>query len=744
MKIKINCSLISISLSFFIASPCFAQDKTKKLPDSASNTEKILELNTVQVTGKKPLVTQKNGTTTLHVANSSISASSSALEILSKAPGVHVERDGSISLNGKRGITVLIDGKPTYLSTEQVRNLLSATNGATIESIELISSPSSRYEASGSAGLINIRLKKNQDYGTNGTITGSGGYGNYYKKNAGLSLNHRSEKLHLFGQYDFEHLKENELLSLNRSNSNGAAQTFFSQQGTDIYTKTNHNYKAGLDYELSKKTILGFVTTGFINRNQAESDNTTRIGQQPLSADSSIRSLSNGDTRYKSMSYNLNLKSKLDTSGQEFSADLDYSRFSSQTTWLYNNIFYNSNGTPFKPALLFKNATPSQINIWAAKADYSKQIAPGIKLQSGIKSSYVGTDNTFDYLSYTGPAFVQDLARSNNFRYNEAVQAAYSELNADKYGLTIQLGLRAELTNSKGISPRAPGSGNTVKRSYLDFFPQLAVSRELSAAQEIGFSYNRRIDRPDYQSLNPFSYFADLYTYSVGNPLLNPQYANSYELHYNLKKVGSVSLGYSKTRDVITTTLNTDTVQKTLYIKDQNLAREQTVNLVFAVPLSIASWWQSSNNFTLYRNKYESDNLLGVPYTGGRLTYIFNTTQSLQLGKLADAEIAFDYQSPQVYGTYAVRPLYGMDLGLSKAVLGKQLQIKASMTDVFNTRKAVISSAIPSQDYRLVQKSESRIFKLSMSYNFGRKSIKGSEDKSGGSDTEKARVKAGH
>lgn len=741
MKIKINRSLFSFCIPFFIAIPGFAQDSTKKKADSTSRINEVQELNTVQITGKKPLVTQKNGTTTLHISNSSVSSSSSALEILSKAPGVHVERDGSISLNGKRGVTVLIDGKPTYLSTEQVRNLLSATNGISIEAIELIGSPSSKYEASGAGGLINIRLKKNEDYGTNGNLTAVGGYGNYFKRNASLLINHRSSKFHFFGQYSFENLQENEILNLSRSNDNGNEQTFFRQSGTDLYAKESHNFKAGLDYNLTNKTVLGFVATGFTNKNTINTDNLTLIGQQPILPDSSIYSISNGDSRYKSLGYNLNLRSKIDTSGQELNADLDYSRFTSANTFIYNNIFYNSSGQIFKPALLFKNETPSQIDIWAAKIDYSRQLPGGIKLESGFKSSYVKTENTFAYLNNNATGFIKDIGKSNDFSYREAIQAAYSELSVQKYGLNIQAGLRAELTGSKGISP---GQDNTVKRTYLDFFPHISINRELSPADEISFSYSRRIDRPDYQSLNPFSYFADLFTYSVGNPFLNPQYTSAFELSYNLKKIGNVSLGYSRTRDVITTTLITDTVKKTLYIKDQNLAREQTINLVFAVPVTFASWWQSTNNLTVYRNKYQTSNLMGLPYSAGQLTYLLNTTQTLQVGKLGDAEIAFDYQSPQIYGTYAVKPLYGMDLGLSKNILGKQLTIKASATDLFNTRKARISSAIPSQDYQLTQKTESRVFKLSMTYNFGKKTVKQNDDKSGSNDTEKSRVKATH
>ncbi|RZM27644.1 MAG: hypothetical protein EOO88_12115, partial [Pedobacter sp.] len=725
MKIKINRSLFSISVPFFLAMPAVAQQAAEKRLDTAAKANQVQELNTVQITGKKPLVSQKDGTTILHVANSSIASNSSALEILAKAPGVHLERDGTISLNGKRGITVLIDNKPTYLSSEQVRNLLSATNGASIETIELIRNPSAKYEASGSAGLINIKLKKNEAYGTNGTLTGSAGYGNYYKSNAGIGLNYRTAKLHVFGQYDFEKLKENEKLSLTRSNTNNAEQTFFRQQGTDVYAKDNNNFKSGIDYNISEQTSLGLVAIGFINQNLNTTENTTRIGRQVNSIDSSIYSQNSGSTKYKSINYNINLRSKLDTVGGEFSADIDYSRFRSDNVYVYDNTFLDVNGNIFKPRLLFKNATPSQINIWAAKADYSKQVTTGIKVESGFKSSYVTTNNTFDYLKNTGTEFIQEPLKSNYFSYREAIQAAYMELKGEKYGITVQGGLRAELTNTSGISP---GAGNTVKRSYLDLFPHLSLSRELGG-NELGLSYTRRIDRPDYQSLNPFSYFADLFTYSVGNPYLNPQYTNAFDLHYTIKKIGSVSLGYSRTRDVITTTLTTDTVKKTLFIKDQNLAREQTANLVFTVPLSLTPCWQTSSNFTLYKNKYEADNLMGAAYTGGRLTFIFNTTQTFQLGKLADAELAFDYQSPQVYGTYAVRPLYGIDLGISKSVLNKQLQIKANVTDLFNTRKARISSAITNQDYQLVQKQESRVFKIGLSYSFGKKTVKGTDEK---------------
>ena len=727
---SIICSLL------FILSIARAQTPSGKVMNDS-----IQQLNTVIVTKKKQLIERKNDKIILNISNSSLATGNSALEILSRAPGVTVSNEGNISLRGKSGVSVMINGKINYLSSDQLVTLLRNTNGNSIESIELINNPSAKYDATGSGGIINIKLKKNQNYGTNITLLLEGGYGNYYKSNGGINFNHRNQKVNVFGSYDYTNNKDFEDLNLNRSNVFDSEITYFNQFGRDIYNRENKSYKIGIDYELDAKNSIGLTFNGYDNKARSTTKNTTSIGHFPLLTDSSIIAINTGNSKYSNQTYNLNYKSIIDTSGQELTADLDFATFTNINRSNYANNFYDNKGLNFKPTYVFRNAAPSNIKIWSGKIDYTYPFSDQTKLETGIKSSYVITNNDFIQEELKNNNWINDVANSNSFNYKEVVNAIYTNIQHKFKRLTLQIGLRAELTHSVGYSPVAQSK---VKRNYLDLFPNINLSKIVNEDHEFGLSYSKRIDRPDYESLNPFIYFADLYTYSQGNPYLNPQYTNAYDFIYNYQKKWSASLGYSCTKDVITTTLINNPLKKTLFIMEQNLASQQNYNLNIGAPLSFTKWWETSNDVTLYYTKFESPNLMGMPFNSEKLTYLLNTIQTFTINKSFGAQVVADYQSAQVYGTYAVKPLYGVDFGMSKSFADKKAMIKLAINDVFNLRSARINSAIPLQDYRLYQKQESRIFRLSFSYNFGSRSIKVVRAHSKSSNTEQSRVKSGN
>lgn len=700
---------------------------------------KVQQLREISIVRKKPLIERKSDKTILNVGNSILATGNSALDILSKAPGVTVDHDGNISLRGKPSVSVMINGKLTFLSADQLASLLRNTNGNTIETIELINNPSAKYDAAGSGGIINIKLKKNQSYGTNVNLLLSGGYGDHYKSNGGINFNHRNKLLNVFGSYDYTNNKDFEDLNIKRSNRSETETTYFNQQGRDIYHRQNNTYKIGLDYELNHKNTIGLIMSGYHNNTNNNSDINTFIGSQAQLHDSLISASNLGQSKYTNQTYNLNYKLAIDTLGQELNADVDYARFYNINEINYNNYFFNNKGIGTKPALIFRTATPANVKIWSGKVDYTYPFSTQTKLETGIKSSYVNTTNDFKHEDLVSKLWVNDVSKRNNFNYKEIISAAYANLEHKFDAFTVQVGLRAELTNSEGYSPAIQ---SRVKRNYIDFFPSVSLSKTVAENHEFGLSYNKRVDRPDYQSLNPFIYFADLYTYSQGNPYLNPQYTNAFELTYNFQETLNASLGYSYTKDVITTTLINDPIKKTLFILEQNLASQRTYNFNIGVPLAITKWWNSTNDATLFYTDFSSPNLMGAPFNSGKLSYTFNTAQTFSISRSFNAELAVDYQSAQVYGTYAVKPLYGIDLGLSKSFANKKATVKLAANDIFNWRAAKISSALPMQDYRLYQKEESRIFRLSFSYNFGSSSIKAARERSKSSDAEQNRVRS--
>lgn len=699
------------------------------------------QLNIVNIVARKPLIERQIDKTVLNVENSVLAAGNTALEILEKAPGVSVDKDGNVSLRGKTGVTVMLDGKPTYLSSEQLANLLRATEGNAIQSIELITNPSAKYDAAGNSGIINIKLKKNKNYGTNGSLTAGAGYGRYYKANGGLSLNHREKKFNAFGELNYGKNKKFHDLNIDRVNNTATDQTFFRQTSSQIGKRQNYNYKAGVDYFINDKNTLGVAVNGY--RSTGDNNDTkvlTLIGSQPLKTDSSVMARNPNQYKYSGITYNMNYKGIIDTLGQEISADADYSRYSGQQNSEYNNTYLNAAGQPSRDSYIFKNRTPSLVTILAGKVDYTLPINKKMKLETGLKSSKVSTDNVSSFENFLNNNWQSDLTRSDHFIYDENINAGYVNLNREFTGLTVQLGLRAEQTNSKGNSvPKQQISD----RHYFNLFPSIFINRVLSKNHEAGFSYSRRIDRPDYEDLNPFVYFVDLYTYSMGNPYLNPQYTNSFEVSYSYKKTINATLGYSHTNDAISRVLVSDTVKKTLFISSQNLAQKKSYSLNINSPLTIFKWWTTNNNLTVFYNEFSTPNLLGVPYKGGKTAFNFNSNQTITLNNTTSFELSGFYRSAQVDGTLAVKPNYGIDLGISKSFMEKKLSIKLAANDAFNLQKFRITSAIPSQIYSVNEKSESRVFRLTCSYRFGSSSIKGARQRSKGSSEEENRVKSG-
>lgn len=697
------------------------------------------QLNTVDISVKKPLIERKDGTMIINVSTSPLAAGSTAMEILSRVPGVTLAHDGHVILRGKPGVSIMIDGKLTYLSSAQLANLLRATSGNTIQTIEIISNPSAKYDARGTGGIINIKLKKNTSFGTNGTLTLGAGFGKYHKSDAGISLNHRSGAFNIFGNFNYANHKQYENLLLTRSIAANDERTFFDQKAKEVSSRKNNNYKAGIDYFINDNNIIGFMMNGYVNNYDGNSKISTIIGNQPGRIDSTVLGQNLFKGRYKNQTYNLNYKSVLDTSGQELNADLDFSQVRNTESANYNNDFSDASGIAYRLPYIFRNFSPSKINILAGKLDYTLPFRNKMKVETGIKSSYVNTDNDFRSEQQLDKAWTNDDSQSNRFLYKENVNAAYVNLHKDFNSTTFQIGLRTELTHTEGKSITLQ---DEVVRNYIDFFPSLSINQNLSKDNVIGFSYSRRLDRPDYRSLNPFIYFSDLYTMSQGNPTLKPQYANSFELTYGHKKL-NISVGYIRTKDVITTTLLTDTIKKTILLYDQNLASRRTFSATISSPVNLTDWWSTNNDITIYNSRFASPELMGMPFKNEKTTFELSTIHTFKFSSTVNAELSADYTSSQVYGTYVAKPIYGLDLGINKSFASEKANIKLGINDLFNQRQIKIKSAIPAQDYRLAQKQESRIFRLTFTYNFGSNTIKAARSRSNSSSVEQGRVKSG-
>jgi ferric enterobactin receptor len=695
------------------------------------------QLGEVQITANKPMIEQQLDKTVMNVENSPIAAGNNVLELLQKAPGVTLNND-QISLRGKSGVQVLIDGKPTYLSSEQLAALLRSTQASALSAIEIITNPSSKFDAAGSMGIINIRMKRNQNYGTTASLDATAGQGIYHKASVGGNIGYRNKAFNLSGSYNYNNSDYFRELLFDRKTQSQNGITYFNSSSFNLQNSSSNNYRGLIDINLDTKNTLTLLASGNFYRGKNHQTGTNYMGAVAGSRDSAVVGENSGRSPYDYTAYSLAYRNQLDTLGTELTASLDYSRASGSEYHNFLNRYTDAVLTDTRLPLIFENYTPSLINIYVGKADYNHPIGKSSKIEIGIKSAMVKADNRLIYNKrLQDGSYINDVLKSDHFLYKENVNAAYMTYSTSLKSLSLQAGLRAEHTSSEGNSI---ARANIVKRSYLNIFPTFYLKQKLSEKQSIGFSYSRRIDRPDYGSLNPFIYYVDQYTYSQGNPYLNPQLTNAYELNYSLQNVFSASLGYRHTTAAITNVILTDPGTGAIYQTNQNLSLNNYYNLNINAPVAFTKWWSSYNNIVLYYNEFKSPDVNGVELQLAKLAYQLSSTQTFKLSYSMNAEINAVYISKGVSGIFNTQAIYGADLGISKTMLKKQLNLKIAATDVFYTRgKQSAYSDQLTNTFAIKSRSDSRVVRISINYRFGNQNVK-SPDKKNGAESEENRL----
>ncbi len=699
--------------------------------------EESFELEGVTIVSKKPLIQNKVDRVVLNIENSILATGNTALDILQKAPGVTVD-NGVLSLVGKSNVLILINGKQTYLSQGQLQNLLSSTQSSAIESIEIMTNPSAKYDAAGNAGIINIKMKKTQDAGTNVSVNISNGQGRYRNTNGGMALNHKNKVLNIFANYDYSDSEDFSTLEVDRSTSFSEQSTFFNSSSFDKFRYKTHNFKFGTDVNLSPKSTLGFIINGNFRDGDSKLIGTTKISTQLGIIDSTVVGLNKGKFSTKYLTYNLNYNIKLDTMGTDLTFSYDYSNSRKNDSFNFGNRFLDENQNEYRPSESFRNLTPQDANINVGKVDFIYPFNETSKLETGLKYSSVETDNTLQYdILQDNGGYVNDERRSNQFIYSEKISAAYANYNMLLGSYSIQAGLRAERTASTGNSVT---DANVVDKTYTDLFPTLFVQKKINDSNTISASYGRRIDRPNYASLNPFVYYIDQYTFRFGNPFLKPQYTNTYNFGYLFKNKFKFDLSYSNTKDAIAYILLTDEETQSISQTDANLNGFNSYSLNINAPIKITNWWNTYNNLSMYYNQYKSDEVEGAPLQLQKLAWQASTNHTFTIDGRSSAELSANYVSPNVYGVFNLKSYYGIDLGVSRTFFDDKMNVKFAINDILYTRgKRTVFSTLPNSSYDINTNYDSRIFRLSVSYKFGNIKLK-STDKKGGAEEEKNRL----
>ncbi len=698
----------------------------------------------VQVTAKKPFVEQQIDRMVINVAQSIVGSGSTALEVLEKSPGVTVDyQNERIQLRGKDGVIVLIDGKQTYLSQQDVVALLRSISSDNIATIELITNPGARYDAAGNSGIINIRLKKNANLGTNGTVSVAGGSGRYDRERGSLQLNHRTQKLNLFGAYSLNRGGNYWNFQIDRNQADPAptdvARRNLVTQFTPLaFRDVGQNAKAGLDFSPNEQTTIGLVWTGFWSSNLQTGPTETgfrRTDGGPVYLQTQTDKAIDQFSRNQVGNVNIQHAFGEKTRQGQLTADFDLGHFSREfsNNLLTQTLIVVGDVTPPAAALLVTQ--PSTVDIVTAKADYNRTLVSGWKLETGLKMASVKTDNNLTLSSGAAGALVVDPAFSNRFQYTERVSAGYVSLSGktgrnDRPKTNIQAGLRVEHTHSEGNSLTL---NQVVVRDYVKLFPSLFVSRPLSKDRTLTFSYSYRIDRPNYQNLNPALSYGDPYAYSQGNPYLKPQFTHAIEGKLGLKNDLFLSLGVNYTSDLMFFTIHTSEGNKS-YVTTENLGSSQGYILTLGWPVTVMKGWQLQTNVLGYYNRFEYDyegNLLQIKNVAGRV----NVNNAFILSHGWTAELNGWVSTPAVNGIWASPWLGAMDAGVQKTV-SPVLKLKLSVQDVFHTNFVRTTIDTPNASQHVKITFDTRVALLNLTYSFGNQQVKAARQRTTSSDDE--------
>lgn len=695
-----------------------------------------VNLEGVDIISRKPLYEQKIDRLVVNVENSIVSAGATALEVLERSPGVSVNRQqGLISLAGKEGVVVMINEKISYMPVSGLIAFLNGINADNITSIELITTPPAKFDAQGNAGYINIVLKDNPNQGMNGSYTLSGGYGKGAVVNNSLNFNVRDGAFNLFGGYSFSLNTQEQYFTFDRMlfKENFIEQSF---TRTDREPRTRvHNYRLGADIQISPKTILGAMVSGYDNKWTMDAENVNSVFNDGQLAERVT--LSNVErNQWENIGGNLNLTHSL---GEEHSLnfDLDYLYYYDENPTDYVNRFFDANNTFVKEELTNSDKT-TPINIYVAKMDYSKRFSPNFKLGLGVKGTWSSFENDVSVQTTLGNQTTIDPFLTNNSQLEEQILAVYSSADL-KLGpkTNAQLGLRYEHTDSKLDTDK---EGRVVDRQFGKIFPSVFINHTINDDQSLNLSYSKRVSRPTFNDMAPFVIFIDPTSFFSGNPALQPSFTDAYKLSYRYKTL-NLSLDYSFQDSTIANFQNLyDPIENRLIGFSSNLDDTRTLSFTVALPTKITSWWEMRNNIILLT---QENNLLfeGEFISISRSGINFNTTHSFILPKNFSTDINFFYNGPSLAGNSRVGSTYMLNIGVQKKISDTWGTLRFNINDALNSFEWNWQSNLGGQD-EIIQIFDfsQTTFQLTYSRNFGNQKVKSSRNREGGAADEKKRV----
>jgi len=715
--------------------------KNQAVKDTTTTSNKKIQLKEVIIKSKRPLIQMEIDKTIVNVASMISSANSNTLEVLEKTPGVTVNANGEISLNGRDGVMVLIDGKQTYLSGPDLASYLKSLPGGNLDKIELMDNPPARYDAGGNA-IINIRLKKDRTGGFTGNISSGLSQGEFNRTSNSLNLNYNHKKINVFSNLGYSYEKNYSTDNYSRSffNSASALASNVQLENSQEYKNNGYNINLGMDYASTANTTYGVQVN--LNKNQRNGYlNSISNNYGTNNLDSLGRGSTDGVDDRSNLSTNLNFVHKFGKTGKELSADVNYLRYNGNGNQSLENQVYEPDGLPIS-STEFLYRLPSTMNIYTIKSDYVHPLQNKAKIEAGFKWSTVENDNQSNYYRINGQQQTIDNGRSNHFIYKEDFAAAYISAQKSWKQLGFQLGLRAEHTRSTGRQlGNTETTGSSFSKNYGQLFPSLFINYKLdtSSRNTLAFSLTRRINRPNYQLLNPFLFYRDQYSYSSGNPELNPQYQYRYELKYQYRQLLRMSLSYNHFTNVIFQTTNV--VDDIFITKPENVTQGYMLLLNTGLYLSPFKWWNLNTDVML-----SNMGLNGQAY-GQKLnpqTYVarINILNQFQFDKGWSAELGGYYASRDLNGQTFTAGMFRANAGVQKKILKDKGSIRLSMDDIFHSWKYENRSvALKQAYYYQTSESDTRRVGIAFTYSFGSETFaRKSRHRDNALDEEKGRM----
>lgn len=656
-----------------------------QLPVIILRSSKNSELKEIVVTSKRRLMEQDIDKTIVNVDAMISSATSNALEVLSKTPGVTVSINNEIGLNGKEGVLVMIDGRATYLSANDLAAYLKSIPGNLLDKIELMDNPPSKYDAAGSA-IINIRMKRNRAGGLTGGISAAYSQGAYARHNESVNINYNRKKINLFGNFSYSNEKHYISDVYNRSfyADDKTLNSSLVMDNLQRYTTTSYYTRFGMDYIASAKTAFGFIVNATSNPRHAKLESLSSSSFESNFPDSAGNGVIVGSVDRDNWGANLNFNHKFNNKGRELTADVNYINYATPSYQDVVKTVSVADGTGKNTEHFYYDLFPA-LDIYTAKVDYAHPLRNNALLEAGVKSGFVKNDDNAQYFNVEQSNHIPDYSQSNHFIYKEQVHAAYINTRKNWKRLGVQLGLRAEHTVLNGTLVANPAiEESAFVKKYTSIFPSAFVSYKLDSNgnNTLAVSIARRIRRPNYQQLNPFLIFRDNYSYATGNPLINPQYQYRTEIKYQHRQWLGISLQYGYFTDII---FDVTKVEDNLFItQPDNVATGNMVVIASNVNKNFFSWWNVNVNLMLAHLS-----LNGMAYTEklspATNTMRLNVFNQFNFKRGWSSEMTFYYSGKDISGQTIIKPRYRVYGAVQKKILKDKGAIRLSLEDIFHS-----------------------------------------------------------